>query len=164
MPPTPGPRPRHVQFSSADLAAEMATRAKVLHGDEADSASLGSVAKRDLERYYDTLERELRLLRLAPEEAALICDALNGCWLGDTQGVRYVWAEVADHIRLDGAATKWSVADPDGLVTRIRDLSPGATMALVDAVERWWGANPVEGDEGWRPSLERVGLVRPEPA
>ncbi len=121
--------------------------------DRTGTISEGLVARRDLERYYALLDHELARVELSEAEASLICDALNGT-LMDPHSYRLLWAEVADAVRLDGLDAKWGV-DGDALVERLRALSPGAMMAVVDAVERFWlSPNPL-GE-----NLRRVGLVR----
>jgi hypothetical protein len=97
----------------------------------------GPVARRDLERYYACVTDALRRLALNKAEAFLVMDALNGVFFADDTW-RFVWAEVADHIRLNDAATHFGVADPDGLVRRLRDGGLIAAAALTDAAERFW--------------------------
>lgn len=127
-----------------------------------DDLSASLVAKRDLERYYTVLANSVREVQAAlggEKGACLVCDALNGVWLTEASAVGLAWAEVADHIRLNGAAEKWGLTEDEAadLVERLRDLSPGATATLVDAVERWWHDAPAGDDrEEW---LRRAGLI-----
>jgi hypothetical protein len=97
---------------------------------------------------------EIESLHLSRGEACGICDALNGTIL-DESGWQCLWAEVADADRLDGLGEKWSI-DAQALAARIRDASPGAKLALAEAVEEFWRSHherPI--DEG----LRAVGLL-----
>lgn len=112
-----------------DLAAALAARGETASG----------TIRRDLARYYAMLrDSRADLARvLTRPEICLVLDALNGI-LHDEHGYRFLWAEVADAIRLNALDQKWKVEDPDDLVRRLRALSPGHTMALVDAAEQFW--------------------------
>lgn len=124
----------------------------------------GEVARRDVVRYYAVLAEELRRLSLSVEEAALVCDALIGYWVGDDPALamRAWWADVEDHITLNDAAEKWGVSQPAVLVAKCRALSPGASMAVLDAVERWVKRDRNSG-ETLPESLRAVGLIREVP-
>lgn len=138
------------------LLEEVRTRRGV---EEAD----GEAVRRDVERYYVVITEELRRLSLSAEESALICDALNGYWASDPAlAMRAWWADVEDHIALNDAAEKWGVLQPAVLVAKLRALSPGASMAVLDAVERWWKRDRSTG-ESIPESLHAVGLIREVP-
>ena len=94
------------------------------------------IARRDLERYYQALPDEMRDIQLSQDEMSLLRDALNGV-LHEPHTYRLLWAGVDDAIRHEGLAEKWHV-DGEALVTRLRDMTPGQTMAIIDAVERYW--------------------------
>lgn len=123
--------------------------------------SVGEVVRRDLMRYYAVIDLELARLNLTEGEAALICDALNGyaIWSDDSLVLRSWWIAVEDHITLNGAAEKWDIDQPAVFVAKLRSLSPGASAAVLDAVARWWGRQPTDG-ETIGESLRSVGLVR----
>lgn len=145
-----------VQFRAAPEILESIRARKQPH--EAD----GEAARRDLRRYYAVIDAELQRLRLTAEEAALICDALNGYTsLAEDPSValRAWWINVEDHISLNNAHKKWGVPDPAVLVAKLRHLSPGASAAVLDAVERWWSREGKEG-ESIPESLLAVGLIR----
>jgi len=95
----------------------------------------------DLTRYYRLLAEARPTLRerFSPAELSLILDACNG-WMMDFQSPTYIWMEVADSIRLNGLEQKWKVAAPEDLVQRLRDLSWIESVALADAIARWWHA------------------------
>lgn len=94
-----------------------------------------SIAKRDLERYYKLLERELKQLEFTVAELRLMADLANGT-LFEPHTVSLLWANVADSAK-EGYGKKWDV-DVDVLVGKLRELSFAQTMALVDALECWW--------------------------
>lgn len=103
-----------------------------------ETATAGATALRDLLRYYETLESELRRVRLEDAEWMLLRDALNG--YVHTPGIRAdaaLLAQVEDAIQLDGLAKKWET-DGDGLLAKLRALTPTQALAVVDAAERWW--------------------------
>ncbi len=120
-----------INFRPGDLAEALSERTQPEEG-------LGAVAKRDLGRYYAMLRVAGEDIRFTRAEASLICDALNGIWLRDARAWQTAWAEIADHIQLNGAAKHDGVQDPDALVRRLREMHPAAKVALVDAVERFW--------------------------
>lgn len=154
--PTGNPR---VQFRAApDLHEKVRARKQL---EEAD----GEVVRRDIQRYYAVIDAELQRLRLTAEEAGLICDALNGyASLAEDPDIarRSWWINVEDHISLNDADKKWGVSDPAVLVAKLRALSPGASAAVLDAVERWWLRDGPEG-ETIPESLQAVGLIRQVP-
>lgn len=140
-------RSAHIQFRAGLLESAMMERSR-----ETDDTTLAGIAQRDLARYYQVLADELARVRLTEGEASLIVDALNSTLL-EPQTYRYLWAEVSDS--LDELTEKWGVDGPR-LVEKLRGLPPGATMAVVDAAERFWrlpdGSTPER--------LRAVGLVR----
>ena len=104
--------------------------------DEASGEGRGLVAKRDLGRLYDLIDREARALGLFDAEFRLVCDAADGtCW--EPSSIPLLWAEVDEAIAGDGLAAKWGVDGP-GLVAKLRALGPLRSLALVDRVERYW--------------------------
>lgn len=112
--------------------------------------ALGLVAKRDLERYYTLLRDEFATLRLTEAEASLLCDVCNGT-IWEPHTMRLLWAQIAD--AEPELFEKWGV-DQAPFISRLRQLTPGQTFAIVDAIERFWRA-PNEPDR-----LRAVGLVR----
>lgn len=142
MTPVQGPP---VSFRNRDVEAQIAFRA-------GDGASSGSIAARDLGRYYTLLARALRQVVLSEAEASLLCEAMNGV-LHTENDVHLFWAGIDDAIRLDRLDAKWDV-DGAALVDKLRDLGPCAAQAIVDAVERFWR------DPNREDALRAVGLVR----
>lgn len=63
-------------------------------------------------------------------------------------------AAVQDGIALEGLDEKWSV-DGHTLLTKLRGLNYAQTVALLDALERWWGGPNARTLEGFI----AVGLV-----
>lgn len=138
-----------VGFRASDLQDALEARQP-----DPDGQALGLTAKRDLGRYYDALRRELKLAAatLTRGEKLALCDVSNGT-LWDSLSAGYLWAEVAD---ADPAQlAQWGV-DQDALVAKLRALTPTQSLALVDALERWWLLPEVtDHDE----SLRAVGLA-----
>lgn len=143
-----------VQFLPGALERPIDERMETMPG-----ASLmtrrNAVVQRDLDRYYTVLTLALAQVHLTPNEALLICDALNGTFI-DVYTAQLLHAEIEDSLP-DGLAEKWDV-DGAALVAKLRDLSLLQQMAVCDAVERWW-RNTYDVDDG-RARLVRVGLVR----
>jgi hypothetical protein len=97
---------------------------------------------------------EIASLALTRSEACAICDALNGTIL-DEHSWQSLWCEVYDADRLNGLGEKWEI-DAKQLATRIRDASPGAKLALAEAVEEFWRAHV---DDPIEEGLRAVGLL-----
>lgn len=129
------------------------------------SSSANIVARRDLERYYAVLERELASINLTEREACLVCDANNGLMADPPElacSPTMLWANVSDGIRLLKLDEKWNAPDayPTGppvdgpaLVAKLQALTPGQTMAVVDAIERFWS-------DCQNSTVQSVGLVK----
>lgn len=119
-----------------------------------DGETLSFAAKRELERHCQILALDLARVDLTPDEAMLLLDALNGAtWEG--WSATLLWANGEDS--LPGLADKWGV-DGRALVQKLRALTPGQSLAVVDAAERWWRRPQAEG-ESREDSLRRVGLL-----
>ena len=110
-----------------------------------------SDVREHLERYVAILDSALASVDLTEAEAWLICDACNGT-LFEPHTVSLLWATVDDAVRLNALDHKWGVDGP-ALVAKLRGLSYCQSLALVDAVERFWRA-PDEPDR-----LRAVGLA-----
>lgn len=98
----------------------------------------GEQVARDLRRYYRLLAEGRFTLRprLSTEKLSLL-DACNG-WVMDLEAPQHLWIQVAEEIRLKGLDTKWAVADSAGLITRLQELTGLESLALADAVKRFW--------------------------
>ncbi len=127
---SPGVHFRAVEPLGEELKARVGRRIDSIH----------AVAQRDLERYYTLLRGELRRVNLSEREALLLCDVAN-------------WAEVQDAIQHDGLDRKWQV-DGQGLVQKLRALTPGQAAAICDALERFWI------DHNTPDRIRVVGLIR----
>ena len=101
----------------------------------------GEQITQDLRRYYRLLaEGRLALhARLPTERLSLILEACNG-WTMDPEAPRHLWIQVADGTRLKRLDTKWAVTDFPGLVRRLQELTWLESLALADAIERFWQA------------------------
>lgn len=132
-----------IQFRAGELRTALEGRASA-------SLSVDLVAKRDLGRYYTLLDAVRPTFSEA--EASLILDACNGI-VWDQRSVGFLWAEVADGIKLDGLDEKWGV-DGGALVKRLRALPFAELQAIADASERWWGlAGAGEPVSVWKSGL-----------
>lgn len=140
-----------VSFRDATLEPLLEERAP-------EPGGLGLIAKRDLTRYYDALRRELKTVAqlLTPSEALALCDISNGT-LWDEVSAALLWAEVADadQAQLD----QWGV-NRDTLVAKLRALTPAQSLAVVDALERWW-LLPEDVASDQDRGLAAVGLQAP---
>lgn len=123
------------------VVAEVARR-----GDERST-----VVNRNLERYFFLLDRGRRELSgvLSDMEMGMVLDVLNGTGFFEPFSIQILEADIADSLE-DGYAEKWNVDGP-ALVEKIKGLDLWHTMALVDAVERWWervsrGEQPQPGE------------------
>ena len=112
----------------------------------------GEKIGQDLRRYYRLLaEGRLALhTRFFTEKLSLILEACNG-WTMDPEAPRHLWIHVTAGIRLKGLDVKWAVADVPGLLRRLQELTWLESLALADAVERFWQAQR-QGDPMRDPS------------
>lgn len=140
--------PDLIQFRPGPLLPKLEQRAR-------NSSSPDLVAKRDLDRYYETLRRELARLSLSRGEACLICDAANGLALLDAYSPFYLPAEVADAISLNQLDQKWDV-DGEVLMGKLARMTPTQILALCDATEQFWARYEDDTDV----VLREIGLVR----
>ena len=135
-----------VSFRLGELASIV--DARVHH--EIDNASRSHAVRVMLSRYDAICRADLP--PLTPSEWNLCADVLNGVWLQDFaeasgERLRFVWAEVADACRGNGAHTKWKIENPAALVEKIRGLTMGQLVAFVDRIERFWGRDePLPGE------------------
>lgn len=115
--------------------------------------------QRDRNRYYALLEDELERVELSEPEACLLVDALNGTAM-DATSYRSLSLCVSDACHFDGLDAKWDV-DRQELEARLRSLTPGQAMAVVDAVEQFWKrtSESSELDLLTPELLEEVGLL-----
>lgn len=139
------PRPSPIAFRDKVVEAELGARVS-------GSYSPSQIAARDLDRYYTLLRRSLPTFTEA--EACLIVDACSD-WHVEPHSASLLWAQVDDAIRNNGLDGKWHV-DGATLTARLRILTPFESLAVVDAVERFWC-----GDHSDMPAnVRRVGLVK----
>lgn len=98
-----------------------------------------TIINRDLDRYYEALKDTRRTLaqKFDANELGLILDNLNGTLMGETYGVRLIYANVEDAITYDSIDRKWGV-DGDALVAKLKALTFVENATLADAAERWW--------------------------
>ena len=95
----------------------------------------------DLSRYYGLLAETRFALRakFTTQRLSIVLDACNG-WTIDSEAPMQLWIQVADAIREAHLDEKWAEVDPDGLIKRLQGLTWLESLALADAVERFWYA------------------------
>lgn len=158
----------HIQFAAGQLEDDLLARA----GGDPPSW----IAARDLGRYYHALAAELARVRLSHDEATTVVAAARG-WLVEPHTAGYLWVEVEDYLRdqvedrgiaeLD-RIPRLDAAGRAALVARLRALSSAASLAVCDAVERYWGRVTESAprsalalpDDSHAAMLRAVGLVR----
>ena len=138
-----------VSFRSGPLDGALEARMR-------EDLKAGAVAQRDLGRYYDALALALAQVQLTREQALLLIDALNGTFI-DLTTAQMLHYEIADALG-DGLAEKWRTNGP-ALVETVRAWSLLQRLAVLDAIERWWGNGYHVDDRDAR--LLRVGLIKP---
>lgn len=119
---------------SPDVMDQVARR-----NDMGEGGNRSWTIAKQMNRYFDMIDhckRELRSM-LSDAECALILDTFNGVAFMDTVSIRYAWHEVDDAITMDSVDAKWQV-DGSALVNKLKSLSFGHLIALVDSSEIWW--------------------------
>lgn len=102
-----------------------------------DGGALGSILRRDLERYYRLLDDSLRCVKLSPTEAHCVVMALRYHDLGPTS-YRFLWAEVEQRIRDNRRSFVPEGCETDLLLGGLKELPHGSLMAVLDAVDQYW--------------------------
>jgi len=121
-----------VSFRLGVLAPVVDARIK---GDRDNGAR--AEALREMVARYDLICRRDQP-KFSVAEWKLICDVMNGVWTSDGgANIPMIWAEVSDGIRLNAVDKKWRVKGA-ALVEKIRALTAGQTIAVLDTVERFW--------------------------
>ena len=110
-----------------------------------EAGARSAVVARDLDRLYALYRRELASTPLSVEEACLLADVLNGTEMNQPLAVWSLWLEVSDGCTLDHLDEKWGVDGP-AFVERLKAMSGGQLLALVDAAERFWAGPYSKGD------------------
>lgn len=135
------------------LTGELADRTR---GDDPPARHLSETARRDLTRYYAAIAADLATVRLTPGEAAFLCALLNGTFVDDQLvTVRHLAHEILDSEE-DGLPGQWGV-DAGQLAETVSGWTIGQRLAVVDAAERFWRAQPSADHEA---VLCDVGLLR----
>lgn len=134
---------QRIFFRASELGPDLEAR---LRG----SLTHGLVTKRDLGRYYWLLKGELSSIGLTRDEACAVCDACNATAF-DPEATRFIWAEIAD---AEDTCDKWGV-DQAALVQKLRALTRVQSLALADAIERFWVNPHMDTDQ----ALRKVGLI-----
>lgn len=121
-----------IQFRPGPLTSHLAARS-------GGTMTANEVARRDLDRYYAILGRELATVEFTDAEWMALRDALNGTLAEAWWSANELATEIEDALA-DGLGERWGLSATQGraLVERLRQLSPAQTFAVIDAVERWW--------------------------
>jgi hypothetical protein len=105
-----------------------------------------AVIREQLDRYFALLEvgRKRAGCLFTRDEVALIAHVLNGIiidqtWIGRPLLAWEIKDALAERDRTEGGV------DDLALVTKLEVLDPAVSLALIDAIERYW-ANPQRGD------------------
>lgn len=108
-----------------------------LEARERDESSRSGLLARIVDRYAETVRRELPDLEVG--EWKLLCDSLNGVIHEPAGHVGWFAAGVEDSIRLDKLDEKWKV-DGKALIRKLSRMSFAQSLAVVDTAERYWAA------------------------
>ena len=117
------------------------------------------VESRDLKRYYALLNYHLLELSLTVGEASLLCEALkNYRFEDDSEQARAIWKRVANEIQSTQLDQKWRVNG--AFIHKLQALNHLQSVALVDAVERYWVREQCNPHESPETKLSRVHLIK----
>lgn len=125
--------------------------------------NVSEVGLRDLKRYYALLNHDLLELALTPDEARLICEVLKDYRLeDDPEQARMIWQQIDKKLQSEHLAPQWSVngVNHENLIRKLQGLTNLGSVALVDAVERYWARQRANPDESLQPRLLRVDLIK----
>lgn len=125
--------------------------------------------RRDLTRYYAVMRDSVRRLRLSDVEAEMLVCALRQTQL-DERSICFLWAEVEQELealtqgRLERWNARWTPEARARLVERLKAISLGDAMAVLDAVEIYWSYYN-DQDLDWRQALalSRLTTEIPDP-
>lgn len=124
--------------------------------------SAGPIAQQDLERYYLLLGCALREQKLIYNEAAFLCDLLNGVrYTASVEPRSYLLASVLNAQNAEWGinySEKWEL-DMDAFVQKIKGSSSAWCMAVLDAIERFWYEPDSYYIENMEEKLALVGLI-----
>lgn len=100
---------------------------------------------------------ELRAL-FSFREAICVADALRS-WIYTLEDYKHAWMSIEDYLQDEANVQRWGIEHPARLVARIRTLGPSGTMAILDAVSRYYERS----DEHPWMGLYAVGLTTDAP-
>jgi hypothetical protein len=102
--------------------------------------SLGIVAKREIDRYYDLLDTgtdDLERVFSLKEVKLILFACKDVTWSSVAKNARYLQFEVRDAIEHDDAANHYGI-DGQELLNKLAALAPHQVAALTDAIEMFW--------------------------
>jgi hypothetical protein len=122
--------------------------------------NFSEVGLRDLKRYYALLNHDLLELALTPDEARLLCAVLKDYrFEDDPEQARMIWQQVDKKLQSQHFDPQWSV-NHENLIRKLQGLTNLGSVALVDAVERYWARAQAHPDESLQTRLLRVDLIK----
>lgn len=130
----------------ADLLAKIRSR------DPQGLKLPGSIAKRDLERWYAALEAALRTVRLTPAEAVYLIRTVQ-----EAYPVNESFVTVLDQVVDDSWLEGWGAAR-DTLARKLAPMPQVTRWALVDAAERYLAYAEKNPEASTGMALHQVGL------
>lgn len=117
--------------------AEQDVLAPRMVGGEKRRGDRSATIQRIIRRYAELIRRSRP--DLAPEEWKLVFDAIEGVTFDPPSMISALPQRVDDAIRSEGLAEKWKVPG-QVVVNRLRRLSFGQLVAIVDEAERHFAA------------------------
>lgn len=99
-----------------------------------------AIINRDLDRLYSIYRECLLDVKLTPNEALLVCEAL-AAWEGDSNAAKMLYSFIYDTIRNESLRDKWDV-DGRQLVDKLRNLPLSHCLAIIDAAGRFFETAP----------------------
>lgn len=120
----------------------LSTPAEGVIGTIAEDGNLSGRINSIIVRYGTITQKDCP--ELTEQEWMMICDILNGTILDtdsrDADPARFLWADIAESGQLDGMAAKWEI-DTDDLSQRVRAMSCGQQIAIIEIVQRFWSGS-----------------------
>jgi hypothetical protein len=125
--------------------------------------NVSEVGLRDLKRYYALLNHDLLELALTPDEARLICEVLKDYRFEDDPAqARMIWQQIDKKLQSQPLDPQGIVngAKHENLIRKLQALTHLGSVALVDAVERYWARERTNPGEPLQTRLLRVDLIK----
>lgn len=103
-----------------------------------------NVVREMMQRYLSLLQMELEAVNLSEEEWWYLRDSLNGFLFepaspANIRLLPHILAASVEDSAPDGLQEKWGV-NAAALASKLRQLRPSQSLAVLDAVERFWAS------------------------